>query len=233
VLVWITDPDDDQNMWWSERVERRRLRRRMLRYEAAKTKSGKLTAEQRAVTLGALEDEIATRRYERRYQGIQDPGDLKLIPLLSDSAGMGKQRRDFVWRIIHELVSLRETYNERIRRYRLLRTIALGTGAAVPVVASIPTAPRWVIAMLGAIAVFFEGINQVSRPHEQALLQIGLFGNLNRELDDFLNCSGAYVGKNDDDRFTLFVEQVSKLRGETDSALLGVLEQAVKEEKPP
>jgi hypothetical protein len=212
-------------MWWSDWAERRRLRHRALRYAAAEAKDGKLTEEERAVALAKVEIEITGRRYQRRYQGLPDPEDLRLMPLTGGSKDSNEETyaRHYVRRTIHELISVRETYARNVRRYRWLRAIALAAAAAVPVVASITSAPRWVLGTLGAVAVFVEGINQAIRGYEQALLQMRFFGDVSRELDDFLNHVGRYA---EADRFSTFTKRLSEVKAETGNALVGILQQA-------
>jgi hypothetical protein len=134
-------------------------------------------------------------------------------------------RRHYLRRIIHELVSVRETYARNVRRYRLLRAMSLAAAAAVPVVASITSAPRWVIAALGAVAVFIEGINQVTRGYEQGLLQMRYFSDVVRELDDFINQIGRYADAKDD-RFPVLTSRISQINVEAGTALIGILQHA-------
>jgi hypothetical protein len=132
-------------------------------------------------------------------------------------------RRHYLRRTINELVSVRETYARNVRRYRWLRAVALAAAAGVPVVASITSAPRWVLGALGAVAVFVEGVNQVTRGYEQALLQMRFFGDVSRELDDFLSHAGRY---SEADCFSVFTKRISEIKAETGNALVGILQQA-------
>jgi Protein of unknown function (DUF4231) len=149
-----------------------------------------------------------------RYEGLPDPGPLHWEDRREDGRFLGT--------LLNELLSLRKGYTRNLWMHRSLRLIILVVSAAVPVMAILQL-PRWVLAVVSSIVVIAEGVAQLFRYQERALLQMRLFGQMRREMDAYLGGSSAY--RDNETAFQDFVEAVTAIKTKIDDGMIETLSQ--------
>jgi hypothetical protein len=150
---------------------------------------------------------------DKYYRGLPKPDHYARISENNAEA-------NFVNRLIDELANLNISYTYKLRVYRVLRIVSLVAAASVPVM-SVTNVSRWVIAAAGSIVVALEGILQLIRFQEQAVLELRLFGQLRRELDAYQNGSGIY--RDNESAFADFVDAIAEIKNKTDEGLADIL----------
>lgn len=144
-----------------------------------------------------------------RYDGLPDPG-----PLHRENHN---EDRDFLRPLLNELLSLRNGYTHNLWLHRSLRLFILIVSAAVPVMAVLQIS-RWTLAAVSALVVVAEGVTQLFRFQERALLQMRLFGQMRRETDAYLTRSSIY--KNNENAFQDFVESITAIKVKIDDGMI-------------
>jgi Protein of unknown function (DUF4231) len=109
-------------------------------------------------------------------------------------------------------------FSRQIRRYRLVRVVAILAAASVPVLATISTVPRWVLGLFGAIAAITEGIQGLFQFRRSALNAMKKCNELERVLNQYLTAIGPY--RESATAFATFASHVEMIRKAADEAFL-------------
>jgi hypothetical protein len=100
----------------------------------------------------------------------------------------------------------------QLRRHRFVRAVVILSGAAVPVLASVSAVPRYVLGLVGAIAVVAEGFGQLFQFLQSAITAMSTANALEREVNLLSVAAGPYAGPRDQAfaRFAVTVEEIRK-----------------------
>jgi len=108
----------------------------------------------------------------------------------------------------------RHAYRALMRLYWSLRALVIAAGISVAAVAATP-APRWSLALLGALAAGAETVIAASNLQERAVVSGLLADQMGRELRDFHFGSGCYATG---DALEILHDRIEKIRSEASTA---------------
>jgi hypothetical protein len=129
---------------------------------------------------------------------------------LADRAYVAEIERRIVWHG-HRIKARR-------RRYLVFKSISLTSAAAIPVVATIATAPDWVVAALGMVILISEGLEQLLKNREIALAHKASAAALARHCRKYRVAAEPY--EDDSTRFRILVANVEQEMERYESAYL-------------
>ena len=107
------------------------------------------------------------------------------------------------------------------RSYRRMRMVALVAGSAVPV-ASATTAPRWVLAALGSLAVVVDGYQQPTGNRDRSIVYMSARQSVSRELHLYQARAGDYTN---DNSYQRFIERIEQIEADTTNRILSIRSQ--------
>lgn len=133
-----------------------------------------------------------------------------------DAAAPDKEYRERVRTEIHRL---RTYFARQLTIYRAARVVTIVSAALVPVLATADQVPRWVLGILGAIAVVTEGIQGLYQFRLSALNAMRTANNLERVLNKYMTAVAPYEGSSQQ-AFPVFVQDIEAIRANADDAFL-------------
>lgn len=101
------------------------------------------------------------------------------------------------------------------RAYKTFKILVLFAAAATPVCAVFDRVPKFVLAILGALVVLFEGLNQLGRHHHNWMTFRSACEMLKHEKYLYLGRAGVYLRALN--RLSLLTERVEQLVGQEHS----------------
>lgn len=118
-----------------------------------------------------------------------------------------------------EIRRLWKYFGKQMTRYRVARTIVIVSAALVPVLATAPQVPRWVLGVFGAVAVVTEGIQGLYQFRTSALNAMRTGNALERVLNKYMTAVTPYEGAAEK-AFPVFVKDIEAIRETADEAFL-------------
>jgi hypothetical protein len=103
--------------------------------------------------------------------------------------------------------------------YRVARVTTIVSAALVPVLAVADQVPRWVLGILGGVAVITEGIQGLYQFRLAALNAMKTANDLERVLNKYMTAVEPYEGSSQQ-AFPVFVNDIEAIRANADSAFL-------------
>ena len=120
-----------------------------------------------------------------------------------------------------EIRDVAKSARRRLNTYQVLRFLVLSASAVTPLLALLKADP-WVTASVGALAFLSEGVIQLTRIHDRAILDSRRVFRLSREFRMFRTRVDAYAEPNG---FTLLVKRVEEIRERNDNEYLRIIRQ--------
>lgn len=142
-------------------------------------------------------------------------------PTSSGSQPARTPEEQFIEGVRGEIKQHRAYFNKQMRLYRYGRVAVIVTAAGVPVLATVTAVPRWVLGLLGAIAVAIESVQGLYQFHRSALNAMKASNDLERVLNRYMTAIGPYQGP-PSVAFSVFATEIESIRAATDDAFLRV-----------
>jgi hypothetical protein len=141
-------------------------------------------------------------------------------PLPTSSGGQPAQTTEdqYIALVRVEIKADTAYFSRQMRRYRLIRVVAVVAAASVPVLATATAVPRWVLGLFGAIAAVTEAVQGLFQFRRSALNAMKKCNELERVLNQYLTAIGPY--REPATAFSTFASHVEMIRKAADDAFL-------------